>query len=197
MSGNDVCMLVFDGFADWEPAYALAELRRWGKRHVITAGFTAAAVTTMGGVRVLPDATLDDIRPADLGLFLLPGGDAWESEYPRARLESFLQETVAAGVPIAAICGATIALARAGLLNDRRHTSNLPSYLGEHAPEYDGAALYDSSLAVRDRGVITGSGLGPVDFAREVFAELGIFSEADAQLWYDMFKHGKLPAGMA
>jgi hypothetical protein len=49
-------------------------------------------------------------------------------------------------------------------------------------------------LAVRDRGIITASGLGAVDFAREIFAELELFSAADAALWFDMFKHGKLPA---
>jgi transcriptional regulator GlxA family with amidase domain len=96
-------------------------------------------------------------------------------------------------VPIAAICGATLAVARAGLLNERRHTSNTPGYLGAHLPDYCGVAEYDSALAVNDRGVITASGLGPVDFARAIFAELGVFSASDEQVWYEMHKHGQLP----
>src|SRR6185312_89886 len=34
-----VAILVFDGFADWEPAYALTGLRRWGGRSVTSVGF--------------------------------------------------------------------------------------------------------------------------------------------------------------
>ena len=50
-----------------------------------------------------------------------------------------------------------------------------------------------SDLAVTDRDVTTASGLGSVDFAREVFAALGLFSQADAVIWFDMYKHGRLP----
>jgi hypothetical protein len=46
---------------------------------------------------------------------------------------------------------------------------------------------------VRDRHVITASGLAPVDFAREIFAEMEIFNARDEALWYTMFKDGRLP----
>jgi hypothetical protein len=60
--------------------------------------------------------------------------------------------------------------------------------------EYRGADFYVDAMAVRDRHVITASGLGAVDFARAIFSELQVFSAADEALWFDMFKHGKLPA---
>jgi len=60
-------------------------------------------------------------------------------------------------------------------------------------PEYAGASHYVEVAAVRDKHVITASGLAPVDFAREVFAELKIFGVADEALWYAMFKEGRLP----
>jgi putative intracellular protease/amidase len=194
-----VHVLIFDGFADWEPSYALAELRRSGGQEVISVGFTGDEVTSMGGLRVRPDRALADVRASEVRLLILPGGDMWEREdaYPRAQLEALIGDLLAAERPVAAICGATVAMARAGLLDDRRHTSNMPSYLAEQVPSYRGAAYYESTLAVNDRGVITASGLGPVEFAREVFAELGVFSESDRALWYEMFKHGKLPAGVA
>jgi hypothetical protein len=62
-----------------------------------------------------------------------------------------------------------------------------------HVPEYSGGSHYVEAPAVRDRHVITASGLAPVDFAREIFAELQIFSASDAALWYAMFKEGRLP----
>lgn len=186
-------LLVFDGFADWEPAHALAELRRSGERSVVVAGFDTRPVTSMGGLRVVPDIGLQDVRAPDVEILILPGGDLWEGTYPESELNRVLIDLVAADVPVAAICGGTLAVARAGLLNDRRHTSNMPGYIGEHVPQYSGVALYEASPAVSDRGVITASGLAPVEFAREIFRQLKIFSAADDELWFDMFRHGRLP----
>lgn len=187
-------ILVFDGFADWEPAFALAELRRSGGRSVVTVGFGLGPVTSMGGLRVVPDRALAAIRPAEIEMLILPGGDMWESSYPEAEVNQALNDLVAAAVPVAAICGGTLAVARAGLLNRRRHTSNMPGYIAEHCPDYSGASLYEAVPSVNDQGVITASGLAPVEFAREIFSQLRIFSAADEELWFDMFKHGQVPA---
>jgi putative intracellular protease/amidase len=192
-----VHVLVFEGFADWEPAFALAELRRSGGLEVVTVGFTAAPVRSMGGLPVVPDRSLAGLTPAVVRLLLLPGGDLWEGAYPHAELEAVLTDLHRAGIPIAAICGATLAVARAGLLNDRAHTSNERAYLERMAPDYGGGSLYVDALAVRDRGLITASGLGPTEFAREIFEELEIFTAADLALWYQLFKHGRYPAATA
>lgn len=53
MPDKAVYLLVVDGFADWEPAHALAELRREGKYRVETVGVTGDAVESMGGLRVV------------------------------------------------------------------------------------------------------------------------------------------------
>jgi putative intracellular protease/amidase len=188
-------VVVFDGFADWEPAHALAELRRWGKRSVRSVGFTAAPVVSMGGLRVHPDVTLEAVSVDEVELLLLPGGELWEhASYPRTTLEALLARLIEVERPIAAICAATLALGRAGVLNDRHHTSNMRDYLPTHVPEYAGASRYVETAAVRDKHVITASGLAPVDFAREIFAELQIFTAADEALWYTMFREGRLPA---
>lgn len=193
MTAKDIYVLVFEGFADWEPAHALAELRRSGKRNVVAVGFDTEPVVSMGGLRVLPDRSLTDVSTDDVGLFLLPGGDLWETgKYPEAALSAILNQLNTRGVPLAAICGATFALARAGLLNDRRHTSTVPGDLNA-VPGYSGAAHYVTNPAVTDRGVITASGLASVDFAREMLALLDVFSSADQALWYDMYKSGQLP----
>jgi len=173
-----VHVLVFEGFADWEPAIALAELRRSGSVEVVSVGFDDWPVTSMGGLRVIPDRELTDVVPSEVRLFVLPGGTLWEEErYPREELEALLRRLATARVPIAAICGATVALARAGLLADRAHTSNLREYLPWYVPEYaaaGGAARYVEAPAVRDRGVITAGGYAHVEFAREILDELGV-----------------------
>src|SRR5262249_50899524 len=191
---RSVHVVVFDGFADWEPAHALAELRRWGKRVVRTVGFTADPVLSMGGMKVCPEVTLDAVAIDQIELLLLPGGDMWErATYPRAALESMVTRLVSTDTPVAAICAATLLLGRARVLDARRHTSNGRNYLPTHVPEYAGSDYYLDVPAVRDKHVITASGLAPVDFAREIFAELQIFDAADEELWYAMFKAGRLP----
>ena len=188
-----VHVLVFDGFADWEPAFALAELRRSGGLEVVTVGFSGAPIRSMGGLTVLPDRGLADLDPAAVRLLILPGGDLWEGSYPRAELEALLHQLRSREVPIAAICGATLALARAGLLDQRSHTSNELAYLQQMVPGYSGAIRYVDALAVRADGLITASGVGAMEFAREIFEELEVFSPTDRPLWYHLFKYGALP----
>jgi len=197
MSNKATYLVIFEGYADWEPANALAELRRWGKREVRTVGFTSTPVISMAGLRVLPDTDLARVRPEDIELLLIPGGDLWQSgDYPREELDALIKALVAAKTPVAAICAGTLVLARNGLLDDRRHTSNALEYLTEHGEAYRGANNYERAPAVRDRHVITASGLAPVDFARAIFAELSIFSATNEAQWFQMFKYGRIPDGI-
>jgi putative intracellular protease/amidase len=194
LDSSQIAVLVFDGFADWEPAFALTGLRRWGKLPVTTVGYGVDPITSMGGIRVLPDLAITDLQIDMARLFLMPGGDAWLQDKPPEPLRNVLNRLEGRGIPIAAICAATTALARMGFFRNRRHTSNGKDFLNRHAPGYESAAHYVDQLAVRDRGVITASGLGAVEFAKEIFAELGIFGEADLRLYEDMYRHGREPS---
>jgi putative intracellular protease/amidase len=195
MSDKGVYFFAVDGFADWEAAHALAELRRHGGFRVETVGLTTQPVVSMGGLRIVPSKSLDELDPQDVAAFILPGGDRWETMPMEAELESVLKRLDAQGVPIAAICAATVAISRIGLLRGRRHTSNGLSYLQSHVPNYAERQNYVDAPAVRDRGLITASGLADVEFARELFEELGVLTAADRALWTDIFRTAKLPEG--
>jgi putative intracellular protease/amidase len=136
-----------------------------------------------------------DVKLGDVALCILPGGDRWEREPLEREVVHFLTALDTRGVPIAAICAATTAIVRAGLLRGRRHTSNGLEYLRRQVPEYAESAQYVDAPAVRDRGLITASGLADVEFAREIMAELGVLSEEDRALWTTLFRGGRLPAG--
>ena len=56
-------------------------------------------------------------------MLILPGADTWLAGQNIAFV-SMAARFLDAGVPVAAICGATVGLARGGVLNDRNHTSN-------------------------------------------------------------------------
>lgn len=188
-------VFVFDGLADWEPALALCEIRKSGKYEVLTAGHSRKTVVTMGGLRVEADASIDEVEPQDTAIFLLPGGECWEKG-PDLKVEEFLRRMHAEKVLIGAICGATLEIVRAGLTRGVRHTSNAKSYLKDMVPEYKDENLYVEELAVTDQRIITASGLGSVEFAREVIRELKIYSDADTQMWFEMFKSGVIPASL-
>jgi putative intracellular protease/amidase len=188
-------VFVFDGLADWEPALALCEIRKSGKYEVLTAGHSRKPVVTMGGLKVEVDAGIEEVEPQDTAIFLLPGGDRWEKGRDQ-KVDEFLRRMHAEKVLIGAICGATLEIARAGLTRGVRHTSNAKSYLKDMVPEYKDERLYVEELAVTDQKIITASGLGSVEFAREVIRELKIYSDADTQMWFEMFKSGVIPASM-
>lgn len=187
-------LLVFDGFADWEPAYAVTGLRRWGKREVVTVGYSMEPVTSMGGLRVIPDCALQFLSPDDTEMLIVPGGDQWLETRPQQNVEGLLTMFAARSIPIAGICAGTTALARAGLFRGRRHTSNGRAFLESYVPGYESQDLYVETLAVRDKGVISANGLGAIEFAREIFAELQVFGEAELRLFEDMYRHGSGPS---
>ncbi len=189
-------LLIFDGMADWEAAHALCEINKSGKYEVVTVGFSAAPVSTMGGLRIVPATTLKDVNPDDACILIMPGGEMWEQSTDE-EITILLHHLNARQVPIGAICGATLAIARAGLTRERRHTSNAKEYLKAMVPDYEDENFYAYVLAVTDQKIITASGLGSVEFGREIIRELGIYSEADTQVWFEMFKHGVYPKSEA
>src|SRR5262245_3003507 len=189
-----VHLFVFDGLSDWEPGFAVAGLNQppapggAPRFRVETVGLTDAPVRTIGGVRVLPDRTVDQVDPRDSAILILPGGTAWEAGGNGAAVAA-ARAFLDAGVPVAAICGATFGLARAGLLDDRTHTSNAREYLAQSG--YAGGALYRDEPAVTDRDLITASGVMPVDFARAIFARLELFPPRVLEAWYGLYKTGE------
>ena len=191
-----VHLYVFDGFADWEAAFAVAGInnpqfqREPGRWQVKTVGPGRHAVPrSMGGVSVMPDLGVEDLLPDDSAMLILPGGTAWaddESHHAAiGKAGAFLRR----GVPVAAICGATAALARDGWLDSRPHTSNALSYL--KGTGYGGERFYRDEPAVRDGNLITAGGMAPIEFAREIFALLEIYEGEALQAWEQLYKTGK------
>jgi putative intracellular protease/amidase len=67
-------VLLRNDYADWEPASALAELRRSFGYSVQTIGLTIEPIVSMGGLRVIPDIVLSDFVPESAAILILPGG---------------------------------------------------------------------------------------------------------------------------
>jgi len=186
-------LYVPDTMADWEPGHVLAELRSGRylknpalKYHVVTCGRTMDTVTTMGGIHILPEVLVGDIRPVPGDVLVLPGADTW-LEPSQEPVITKVRELLGKETVIAAICGATLGMANAGLLDKRPHTSNDLAALKMFCPDYHGEQSYVNEPAVTDGNLITASGLAPVEFAYQVFRKLDVMTPAALEAWHGLF----------
>jgi putative intracellular protease/amidase len=188
---NTAHVAIYDTLADWEPGYLLADLRTGrftGTRFdVVTVAESPDPITTMGGLRIVPDMLVADLDPADSDLLVLSGAEQWDAGGGEAFLAA-ARRFLDAGVPVAAICGATAGLARAGLLDERRHTSAAAEYLA--ATGYAGGDRYVDERAVVDGDLITAGPQSPVQFARATLGRLGLASERTLGAYEDLFHRG-------
>lgn len=190
MNNDTIHVAIYDTWADWEPGYALAHLASgdWqpdGKKYrIVTVGETSDPITTKGGITLTPDITIGELDPSNSAMLILPGADTWLGG-GNAGFVDTASRFLAGGVPVAAICGATVGLAHAGVLNELDHTSNAPQILESDA--YTGHARYKSELVVTDGDLITAAGIAPVEFALAIFERLAFYNRAINDNWYLLY----------
>ena len=193
MKQETIHLFVFDSMSDWEYAYAAVGIHnpmfqaRPGQSRIQTVGIEKCPVRSMGNLAVLPDGLLDEVDPAESAMLILPGGLTWEDDKNIEAIDK-AKDFLDAQRPVAAICGATAALAKAGILDNRPHTSNSLDYL--KTTGYRGESYYEDRPAVIGDNVITASGIAPLEFTRCIFETLGIFSPDKLDAWYKLFKTG-------
>lgn len=190
-------LYLLDTLADWETGYVTAELNskryfREGAPHYSVKTFSAGKkiVTSMGGIRIVPDYSIEEITLKDAGLLLLPGGDLWHEPQHKPVFD-LVEQFLTAGITVAAICGATVALANAGFLDNRKHTSNDLNFLSQTCPNYRGKSNYVNQPVVTDNNLITATALAPLEFAREILAKLEVFAGDTLYAWFQLHQTKK------
>ncbi|WP_044339270.1 type 1 glutamine amidotransferase family protein [Rossellomorea aquimaris] len=197
MQTQKAFLYVFDTMSDWEYGYLMAELNsgRYFKKDaaplkVMTVGATKEMITTMGGLSIKPDMSLDEWTLQSKDLLILPGGTTWSEEIHQPILER-VGQALKLGMIVAAICGAIEALANIGYLDTRKHTSNNLEYTKMVCPHYKGETFYESGPAVADENLVTASGIAPLEFAMEVLKKIGVFTPDALHAWYNLNKTHK------
>lgn len=176
-------------YADWEIALVMAGLHSFGGVEVITFSQTKDPVASMGNLAVLPDLSLDEVDPTDVDLLILPGSPLWEKG-GNQEIANLVRAVYLLDKGIAAICGATLFLAREGYLDACWHTSNYDGYLGS-AEGYNGGARYTAEPVARHGHIITAGGVYGFQFAAEVFDYLGLGDDEQFQQWLQYFHRGE------
>lgn len=192
-----VYIYVLETLADWELGYVTAELNsgRFFRKDapevsVKTAAISKEPVKTMGGLTIVPDCSISDIEAGEKSVLLLPGANTWSDPKHSAIIEK-AGELLSAGAMVCAICGATAALANAGLLDGRPHTSNGAGYLEMVSPAYRGQKFFIDAPSVADHNLITASSTGALLWAKQVIERLDVFQHSTLEAWYAYFSTGE------
>lgn len=169
-----IAIVLTQGYADWECAFLNGIGRAYYGIETQNVAPDGDKITSLGGLMTLPDDSLANVKPKAFDALVLCGGSIWETD-KAPNVKQLALEFLDEGKSVAAICGGTLALANAGILDKRHHTSNAPDYLTENAKTYNGKSLYvDQVTAVEDQNVITAPGNAPAHFSAAVFQAVGI-----------------------
>ncbi len=192
----NIYVYVLDTLADWELGYVTAELNsgRFFKRgaeeiSLKTVSCSKEPINTMGGMTIVPDCTIEDIAVSKASVLLLPGANTWGDPKHRAIIEK-AGELLSFGATVGAICGATAALAGAGLLDERSHTSNGAGFLEIVCPNYKGQGFYVDEPSVSENNLITAGSTGALQWAKQIIEHLDVFSPDTLAAWYNYFSSG-------
>jgi putative intracellular protease/amidase len=165
-----ITIILTEGYSDWEIAPLAGVGRAFYGADIRFVSPDGGSVTSIAGLVV---SDLERFDAPEEGVVVICGGPAFEQGAPD--ISARLKKAREAGCVIAGICGGTIALARAGMLDNAKHTSNGPGYLQQHAEGYAGADLYvDQPRALRAGDLITAPAPAPASFAAEVLTAVGL-----------------------
>lgn len=193
-----VYIYVLDTLADWELGYVTAELNsgRFFKKDAPEVSVKTVAISTepviktMGGLTIVPDCTISEIAISEKSVLLLPGANTWDDPRHSVIIKK-AGELLSAGALVCAICGATVALANAGLLDQRPHTSNGAGYLEMVSPSYKGQKFFVDAPSVADRNLITASSTGGLLWAKQIIERIDVFQRNTLEAWYAYFSTGE------
>lgn len=195
---EEIIFVLLNGFADWEGAFIATCLNQGVKpgnpiRYKVKyLSVTKGPVTSVGGLRVLPDYSLEEL-PEDYAGLVFIGGMNWFSP-EAALLVPLVGKAVREQKLVAGICNASVFLAMHGFLNNVKHTSNTLAYLKQYAGDrYTGEAYYIDKQAVRDGNIVTAEGTGPLEFCREILYALQADTPEAIEESYSFYKNGFCP----
>lgn len=165
MEGTKTVGLVFiEKFADWEFGLLAASAVEWFGARAVALTPEGRPVLSIAGFRLEGERGLTPQENADLDAVAVIGSENWIPD-TAPDISSLLRSVSERGA-VGGICAGTLALARAGLFEGRRHTSNGRDWINKRTRDYAGAEHYlDVPHAISDGNVVSAPGSAPGTFA--------------------------------
>jgi transcriptional regulator GlxA family with amidase domain len=186
---KEVLIVILDEFADWEMSYITAFLNLSEKYVTKVVSINKEIVKSIGGLNVLPDYTTEEIPTNFYGLILI-GGNSWRKPNSN-KIIPVVEQAISLGVPLGAICDATVFMGRHGWLNHVKHTSNEVNDLKNYAKDnYQNEQNYVFEQAVTDNNIVTANGSATLEFAKELLILLEVYSKDQINQLYNFHKVG-------
>lgn len=173
-------------------AFSMETLLKNGVKdfEVKTVSYNKNPIVTLGGLTLIPDYSISEVNFNDCTAIILPGSPNWQNKENQEILNR-IKECLNNNVLICAICGATLALADCGILNEYRHTSNSLEYLNYFSKKYTGSHLFVSSKSVIDRNLVTASSAGSLDWTKNILFALNVYTEEKISAFYNYYITGQ------
>ena len=137
-------------FEDTELLYPYYRLKEEGFEVHVTS-FSKGTITGKHGYAITVDLSLDEVKPEEYDLLVLPGGKAPEPLKKEQSAWAIARHFSAEKKPVAAICHGPVILAAAGLLKDREVTG----YRSTKGELLSSGANYRDQEVVVDGNLIT------------------------------------------
>ena len=159
-------------------AVTIIDLLRRAEINVITASLDGDTITASRGVKLIADASLDEVINREFDMIVLPGGLPGANYLDEdERIHGMLKTMSREGKYTAAICAAPKVLANAGLLQGKNATS-YPGFIDKM--DLPQTRVLDETVVIDDK-VITSRGPGTaMDFALTLIEKLSGKEKRDA-----------------
>lgn len=193
---NEVLYVLLPDFAAHEMVYLMeaissdeAQLKPNPKYVNKVVAPTMDPITAIGGFRVLPDYSFENM-PEDFAALILIGGYGWLT--PAAdKVAGIVRNALDKGKIVGAICNGASFMAKFGFLNSVKHTGNgleqLKLWGVENYTNFDG---YVHKQAVSYGGIVTANGSGVLDFTKELLLLLENDTPERIEMYYQFNKQG-------
>ena len=150
---------------------------------------TMESVTAIGGFRVLPDYSFENM-PEDFAALVLIGGYGWLTPVAN-KVVPIVRKALCNGKIVGAICNGASFMAKHGFLNGVKHTGNGFEQLKLWGAEsYTNPEGYVHQQAISDSGIVTANGSGVLEFTKELLLLLENDTPERIEMYYQFNKQG-------
>ncbi len=193
---NEILYVLLPDFAAHEMVYLMeaissdeAQLKPDPKYVNKIVAPTMEPVTAIGGFRVLPDYSFENM-PEDFAALVLIGGFGWLTPIAD-EVVPIVKKALDNRKIVGAICNGASFMAKSGFLNGVKHTGNgieqLKLWGGDN---YTNSENYVHAQAASDGGVVTANGSAALEFAKEILLLLENDTPERIEMYYQFNKQG-------